>query len=83
MKKTHQNSQVYFLLFSVILISACSNQTKTIPSENKEFISGVLLAPKPQIAEYIRNIIQDKKGNLWFSTNHYYPYPALSLCFNS
>ncbi len=70
MEKKDLNIQFYCLLFSVVFISSCKSPSQPIIVENN-VIEPLMTTSTQPIAEYIRNIIQDKKGNLWFGTNGY------------
>lgn len=65
----------YFIiiLFSItsIAINSCKGQTKAITESQQIQIPYEAKEKDLQIAEYIRNIYQDKEGNLWFGTNGY------------
>lgn len=61
-------------LTMLILISSCNGQDKSrakleITSEHSE--ASTDLPAEGQIAQYVRNIHQDKMGNYWFGTNGY------------
>ena len=66
-------SQVWLLVFTLILLTACSGQDNA--REKLIRTHEPLPHPKtpsgPQIAQYIRHIYQDKNGDLWFGTNGY------------
>ena len=64
MSKSNLNLSILILLFSVGFIIPSSGQNNTTLSE-------VSPQTDSQIAEYIRNIYQDKNGNFWFGTNNY------------
>ena len=64
------NTQIYFLLFSVVIITYCIGKDKPTVSENRGTESVETPKSDLQIAEYIRNIFQDKNGGLWFSHNN-------------
>jgi ligand-binding sensor domain-containing protein len=71
MNTTYLNAKIYLFLFSVALLTSCNAMDKpTIPKSTTEEPTPIL-KPNPQIAEYIRHILQDKNGNLWFGTNGY------------
>jgi len=65
------NTQIYLLLFSVVLITSCGAKDKPARSENTTNESEATSKKNSQISEYIRHIFQDKNGNLWFGTNGY------------
>ena len=65
------------LIFLLPFVSACigheklnsSKENVNTQTQNPSFIPSS--QSDEQIAEYIRNIFQDKYGNLWFGTNGY------------
>lgn len=65
------NIHVHFLLLAVILMTSCGSTDQPSPLENTTIEKPSPLQPHPQIAEYIRNIFQDKNGHFWFGTNGY------------
>ena len=75
MKKTYLYTHVCSLLFIMIFITSCSGQEKSNLSKDNQLTTESLFVlnaySDPQIAEYIRNIFQDKNGHLWFGTNGY------------
>jgi ligand-binding sensor domain-containing protein len=68
-------SPFYILLLSITILTSCHGQEKPKLSKDKKLsflpLFGQELDSDSQIAEYIRNIFQDKNGNLWFGTNGY------------
>ncbi len=77
MKKPILRTEIFLLVFSLVLITSCTGQDK--PSSLKEnqpitqpfsFANTMIgkLGSAPQIAEYVVEIFEDKKGNLWFGT---------------
>ena len=71
MANTKFYSFTYLLLFIFIFFSACIGQEKSLRKIKrvKAPFTNIITSPSPQISEYIRNIHQDKNGNLWFGTN--------------
>lgn len=65
---TMLNTQFYLLLLTVIL-SSCGGMEKPTNSTNSPVEPELVAKPNPQIVDYIREIFQDKNGNLWFGTN--------------
>jgi len=61
----------WLLTLFITLISTCKGQDefKHITQPQTENHSKLINKPKLQIAEYVRNIFQDKNGDLWFGTN--------------
>ncbi|MCB0665938.1 MAG: hypothetical protein KDC80_08965, partial [Saprospiraceae bacterium] len=60
----------------VLLLAAftfCSLQEQSLEQNppGRELIPMLPNTADPQIAEYIRNILQDKNGDLWLGTNGY------------
>lgn len=66
---------IYPLFFIMVFVLSCSGQEKDIEENDLQLFTVPLFQPEedpnPKIAEYIRNIHQDKNGNLWFGTNGY------------
>lgn len=58
----------YFLLFC--LITACTEQEKPIKEHQLVPETELISNAEAQIAEYVRNTVQDKNGGLWFGTNN-------------
>ncbi len=76
-KNSISNFEILLILFSLVFITSCNGQDK--PSSIKEkqpisqsstFVNTMLwkLDSAPQIAEYVVEIFEDKKGGLWFGT---------------
>ncbi|MCB0685049.1 MAG: hypothetical protein KDC53_00950 [Saprospiraceae bacterium] len=73
MKKSLSYVRIGYLIFLVVFITSCEGQLK-VPEENQETSEPPInsITPKDlQIADYVRNILQDKDGHLWFGTNGY------------
>ena len=73
MKKNSLYTHICPLLFIMAFITSCSGQEKSNLSKDNQLTNEPLFIPyahsDSQIAEYVRNILQDKNGNLWFGTN--------------
>ncbi len=73
--KTYLYTHICPLLFIMASITSCSGQEKSKLSKDNQPTTESLFVlnaySDPQIAEYIRNIYQDKNGHLWFGTNGY------------
>lgn len=73
MKKAISYTHFWLLIFTLTVFTACNGQE--VPGEKIELNSQPPVIPKtppgPQIAGYVRNIFQDKNGDLWFGTNGY------------
>ena len=61
----------YLLLISIVLFSSCGHTDMRTIAKSKTKASPAFVQTNQQIADYIRNIFQDKNGNLWFGTNGY------------
>ena len=68
-------SLLYFLFFSIIILTSCHGQEKSKLSKDNKLTNVPLYGPHAdsdsQIAEYIRHVFQDKNGDLWLGTNNY------------
>lgn len=70
-----QYHPIYALLILFIFVTSCNGQGKTKPAEENQ-LKIDLLAPgqgvqkdtSTQISEYVVEVFEDKKGNLWFGT---------------
>lgn len=64
-------SIAYVLFSSIILLYSCRAQTQSEPSTSTKSTPAnqALLLVDQDIAEYIRNIYQDKNGHFWLGTN--------------
>lgn len=73
MNKPYLYTHICPLLFIMAFITSCSGPVKATLSkeETNEQVSTTETPADPQIAEYIRNIFQDKNGHLWLGTNNY------------
>lgn len=75
MSKASLLVKVSILFFISVFMTSCVEQDKVkLPKENRiDNTSSIALDSQSddQIAEYIRNIFQDKNGNFWFGTNGY------------
>ena len=75
MKMKGQYHPIYALLTLFIFITSCNGQEKTKSGEENQ-LKIDLLAPgqgvqkdtSTQISEYVVEVFEDKKGNLWFGT---------------
>ena len=73
MKIGCSSSYVLPLIFTWSLFSACSGQDESSEKLRQTDQASTIHVPdpSPQIAGYVRNIFQDKNGDLWFGTNGY------------
>jgi len=82
--------RIYVLTFSILYIASCNNSDQSNLSLVRSSITpkaDITTVSDPQISEYIRNIHQDKGGNLWLGTNGdgvaYYNGDSISYFANS
>lgn len=68
MKKIYWRPPFCPLLFMMGFITACSVQPNSTVLENKKPELTATPKPAPQIGEYVVEIFEDAKGNLWFGT---------------
>jgi len=73
MNKPYSCRYIWALLFIMTLLTSCTAQDKSreTPKLSKEPLIFRHTPPDEQVAQYIRNIYEDKNGNLWFGTNGY------------
>ena len=83
MEQSFLNTCICIFSLSMTLISSCGGEERSHanqqagkisegePINNESFFIPGVQSGQPQIAEYIRNIHEDKNGNLWFGTNGY------------
>ena len=66
---------IFPLLFLVAFMSSCDGQEKAILAKADVPTAKPVIDPKTpadsQVADYVRNIYQDKNGALWFGSNGY------------
>ncbi len=69
------HQQLFSLLMLFIFLTSCKGQEKTNLSEGNQLSTellppgqGVKLDTSAQISEYVVEVFEDKKGNLWFGT---------------
>lgn len=68
MKKSYFYSSISPLLFIIVFISSCSGQSNSNVVEEKQHYIDITSFTDEQIDEYVLEIFEDKKGNLWFGT---------------
>jgi len=68
-------NQLLVSIFFIVTLLSCKaqNESRATPNSTGEKVTVPFLSASPddQIAEYIRNIMEDKYGNLWMGTNGY------------
>lgn len=66
---TIQNPRVFSILLLLILFTYCvdSNQQSVVSN----LVPVAVAPPAPQVAEYVRHIFEDTKGNIWIGTGAY------------
>ncbi|WP_417196043.1 two-component regulator propeller domain-containing protein, partial [Bizionia sp.] len=84
MKEIYLVLKICLIVFSSFLLTACNGQTKTSAKSNAQKHSNSNISqinspnygapfinepPANRISDFVRNIFQDSKGNLWFGTN--------------
>jgi ligand-binding sensor domain-containing protein len=77
MIKYNVHQQLYSLLFLIVFITSCNGQDKPKVSEGNQETDKLLSIPfnqnvkqdtASQISEYVVEVFEDTKGNLWFGT---------------
>ncbi len=73
---TLNSRAICLLLFLSAFLVSCNGQVQKHDEEDKKtnpnsFWVDPLFFIEGQLAAWIRNIYQDRSGNLWFATNHY------------
>ncbi|MBK7940119.1 MAG: hypothetical protein IPJ82_24920 [Lewinellaceae bacterium] len=68
MKRVYFYPPVRPALFMLFFITACSGQPDSNALKINDFVPEVLPKTGAQISEYVVEIFEDKKGNLWFGT---------------
>ncbi|MBK7940139.1 MAG: hypothetical protein IPJ82_25020 [Lewinellaceae bacterium] len=68
MKRVYFYPPVRPALFMLFFITACSGQPDSNALKSNDFVPEVLPKTGAQISEYVVEIFEDKKGNLWFGT---------------
>lgn len=74
MKKHFTQTQIYILLLLLSFFISCKGQVKTTPSQENQKITESFSLTKtqslksPQIDDYVVEVFEDTKGNLWFGT---------------
>lgn len=58
---------IHLLLFSFVLLTSCKGQEKHAAQPAREAIPALLDFSEP-ISEYVVDVLEDSKGNLWFGT---------------
>ena len=75
MKKCCLTAPGTILILVLICTNPCNGQASLDTPNKSQQIHEFPIPPNEhtdkQIAEYIRNIFQDKNGGLWFGTNNY------------
>ena len=59
---------ICLFLFILTFITSCSGQFNSTVPENNTPVLGGLPKTNSQISEYVVEVFEDKKGNLWFGT---------------
>ena len=72
-KNTPLNSYLFVILMAVTILSCkAQDESRKTPTANSDnLIPFINHNPADQIADYVRNILEDKDGNLWMGTNGY------------
>ena len=61
--------ELVLILFSLFFIISCGAQPETSNKEKEKKYNEPIMVEKTQIAQYIRNVHEDRNGNLWMGTN--------------
>lgn len=67
MKPSNLFSKIYALVFVIALVTSCKGQSQS-NTDNATSINNPTKKVGSQIADYVVDVFEDSKGNLWFGT---------------